>query len=257
MLWLCKKDAFQNKDFSRLNISLSEKKLIQANNRLDFHRSLRVRSCGRAQAHFKNSGQKLSLSSTDFSRSSRRGNEVCKVKFEYVILSLVQRSSVTWNFKNTYKFFTFSAKWHNRQEICTVLLKTMGANTLQTVFELFIYHETNLSYLTFPDLVSDNNQFYFIGLLGNDYCIFTETVQPIYLLYRYLDYFVQCFYFVWLEVVCSCQECFGESAVEAVSSRRVVSMAKSAVRIVICWGVVGQVNVISSSECRAIPGIKT
>ena len=48
----------------------------------------------------------------------------------------------------------------------------------------------------------------------------------------HLGCFVKSFYFVWCEVVCSCQECLGEGAVQAVSARWAVSIAKVAVRIV-------------------------
>ena len=68
----------------------------------------------------------------------------------------------------------------------------------------------------------------------------------------HLGCFVKRFYFVWCEVVCSCQECLGEGAVKAVPARWTVSMAKVAVRIAPGWRVVGNVNVISSSECRPI-----
>ena len=67
-----------------------------------------------------------------------------------------------------------------------------------------------------------------------------------------LGCFVKSFYFVWCEVVWSCQECSGEGAAVAVSSRWAVSMAKVAVRIAIGRRVVGNVNVKSSSECRPI-----
>ena len=63
--------------------------------------------------------------------------------------------------------------------------------------------------------------------------------------------FVKSFYFVWCELVSSCQECLGEGA-GAVPSRWAVSMAKVAVRIAIGRRVVGNVNVKSSSECRPI-----
>ena len=66
--------------------------------------------------------------------------------------------------------------------------------------------------------------------------------------FRHLEWFVECFYFVWCEEVWSCQECSGEGGAVAVSSRWVViSMAKVTVRT----GAV-QANVMSSSECRAI-----
>ena len=64
--------------------------------------------------------------------------------------------------------------------------------------------------------------------------------------------FVKNFYFVWCEPVSSCQECSGKGAVEAVPVRWAVSMANVAVRISIGPRVVGNVNVISTSECRPI-----
>ena len=71
-----------------------------------------------------------------------------------------------------------------------------------------------------------------------------------------LGCFVKSFYFVWCESVCSRQECSGEGAAVAVSSRWAVSMAKVVVRIAIGRRVVGNVNVKSSSECRPIGSMK-
>ena len=71
-----------------------------------------------------------------------------------------------------------------------------------------------------------------------------------------LGCFVKGFYFVWCEIVCSCQECSGEGAVGAVPARWAVSPAKVAVRIAIGRRVVGNVNVISTSECRPMVLLK-
>ena len=98
----------------------------------------------------------------------------------------------------------------------------------------------------------------FIGLSGNDHCInlliyfFNCEVKPIYSLSGHSGCFVKCFYFVWSELVWSCQECLGEGAAVAVSSRWAVGMAKVAVRTGCGWGVAGNVNVMSCSECRPI-----
>ena len=62
--------------------------------------------------------------------------------------------------------------------------------------------------------------------------------------------FVKNFYFVWCELVSSCQECLGEGAAVAVPARWAVSIAKVAVRIAIGRRVVGNVNVTSTSEWR-------
>ena len=64
--------------------------------------------------------------------------------------------------------------------------------------------------------------------------------------------FVKNFYFVWCELVSSCQECSCEAAAVAVSARWAVSTAKVAVRIAIGRRVFGNVNVITISECRPI-----
>ena len=73
----------------------------------------------------------------------------------------------------------------------------------------------------------------------------------------FLVCFVKCFYFVWCEVkVCSCQECSGECAAVAVPAWWAVSMAKVALRIAIGWRVVGNVNVMSSSEYRPMRWVR-
>ena len=64
--------------------------------------------------------------------------------------------------------------------------------------------------------------------------------------------FVKNFYFVWCEPVSSCQECSGEDGAVVVSARWAVSIAKVAVRMAIGRRVVGNVNVMSTSECRPI-----
>ena len=66
-----------------------------------------------------------------------------------------------------------------------------------------------------------------------------------------LGCFVKSFYFVWCEVVCSCQECSGE-VVAVPSTRWAIGVAKVAVRVAIGRRVVGNGNVMSFSECRSI-----
>ena len=68
----------------------------------------------------------------------------------------------------------------------------------------------------------------------------------------FLVCFVKSFYFVWCEVVSSCQECLGEGPAVAVPARWAVGIAKVAVRISVGWRVVGNANVISSSKYRPI-----
>ena len=144
-----------------------------------------------------------------------------------------------------------------KKRVCTALLKARGENSLQNIFQLFLsWGNKFLSYLIFPDLVLLRQQPIFIGLSGNDHYIFTEAAKRIHSLFGCLGCFVKCFYFAWLEEIWSCQECLGEGGAVAVSSRWAVSIAKVAVRIGIGWGVVRQVNVMPSSECRAIWGAK-
>ena len=81
---------------------------------------------------------------------------------------------------------------------------------------------------------------------------FSCEVTAMYSLSGHSGCFVKCFYFVWSEIVWSCQERLGEGGAVAVSSRWAVGMAKVAVRIGIWWGVVGNVNVMSISKCRPI-----
>ena len=72
-----------------------------------------------------------------------------------------------------------------------------------------------------------------------------------------LGCFVKRFYFVWCEVLCSCQECSGEPVVVAVPAVRwAVGVAKVAVRMAIGRRVVGNVNVTSTSECRPPVSVK-
>ena len=68
----------------------------------------------------------------------------------------------------------------------------------------------------------------------------------------FLVCFVKSFYFVWCELISSCKECVGESAVIAVPARWSVSNAKVAARQYIGWRVIVNEKVISSSECRSI-----
>ena len=65
-------------------------------------------------------------------------------------------------------------------------------------------------------------------------------------------YFVKSFYFVWCEVVRSCQKCSGEGAVLVVPARWAVCPAKVAVRLFIGRRVTGDVNVMAITECWPI-----
>ena len=94
----------------------------------------------------------------------------------------------------------------------------------------------------------------FIGLSENDH--YLSSKADLNSLSGYLGCFVECFYFVWCEAVCSCQECSGEGGAVPVSPRWAVSPAKVASRMAIGWGVVVNVKVMSSSEYRAIWGVK-
>ena len=152
-------------------------------------------------------------------------------------------------------YFTFSPQSGITVRKCVLsYIKSKGRKFLTNhLWVIYIsWGKFFLPYFSWPNCFRQQPILFYRLISGNYYYIFTETVEPIYLLSGYLDCFVKCFYFVWLEVVCSCHECLGESAAVAVSSRWAVSIAKVAVRIGIGWGVVGQANVISSSECRAI-----
>ena len=70
-----------------------------------------------------------------------------------------------------------------------------------------------------------------------------------------LGCFVKCFYFVWSKIIIStssCQKCVGEGVSIVVPARWAVIMAKVGIGIATRWRVVGNVNVIASSESRSI-----
>ena len=66
--------------------------------------------------------------------------------------------------------------------------------------------------------------------------------------------FVKCFYFIWSKMIItsSCQKCPGEGASIAVPARWAVSIAKVGIGTATGWRVVGNVNVMASSESRSI-----
>ena len=66
--------------------------------------------------------------------------------------------------------------------------------------------------------------------------------------------FVKCFYFIWSKMIItsSCQKCLGEGASIAVPARWAVSIAKVGMGMATGWRVVGNVNVMASSESRSI-----
>ena len=70
---------------------------------------------------------------------------------------------------------------------------------------------------------------------------------------QFLRCFVKCFYFIWSKMIItsSCQKCLGEGASIAVPSRWAVSIAKVGIGIATGWRVVGNVNVMASSESRS------
>ena len=71
---------------------------------------------------------------------------------------------------------------------------------------------------------------------------------------QFLGCFVKCFHFVWWKMIItsSCQKCLGEGASVVVPARWVVSIAKVGNGIATVWRVVGNVNVMASSEYRSI-----
>ena len=70
---------------------------------------------------------------------------------------------------------------------------------------------------------------------------------------QFLGCFVKCFYFIWSKMIItsSCQKCPGEGASIVVPARWTVSMAKVGLGIATGWRVVGNVNVMASSENRS------
>ena len=71
---------------------------------------------------------------------------------------------------------------------------------------------------------------------------------------QFLGCFVKCFHFVWCKIIItsSCQKCLGEGASVVVPARWTVSIAKVGLGIATGWRVVGNVNVMASSEYRSI-----
>ena len=71
---------------------------------------------------------------------------------------------------------------------------------------------------------------------------------------QFLGCFVKCFYFIWSKIIItsSCQKCPGEGASIAVPARWAVSIAKVGMGTATGWRVVGNVNVMASSESRSI-----
>ena len=71
---------------------------------------------------------------------------------------------------------------------------------------------------------------------------------------QFLGCFVKCFYFVWSKIIItsSFQKCLGEGASIVVPARWTVSIAKVGLGIGIGWRIVGNVNVMASSEYRSM-----
>ena len=69
-----------------------------------------------------------------------------------------------------------------------------------------------------------------------------------------LGCFVKCFHFVWSKrmITSSCQKCPGEDVIIVVPAWWAVSIAKVGIGTATRWRVVGNVNVIASSESRSI-----
>ena len=69
-----------------------------------------------------------------------------------------------------------------------------------------------------------------------------------------LGCFVKCFYFVWSKIIItsSCQKCLGEGVSIVVPARWAVGMAKVGIGTATRWRVVGNDNVMASSENRSI-----
>ena len=69
---------------------------------------------------------------------------------------------------------------------------------------------------------------------------------------QFLGCFVKCFYFVWSKLISACQKCLGKGASIAVPTRCTVSITKVSIGIATGWRVVGNVNVMASSENRSV-----
>ena len=68
---------------------------------------------------------------------------------------------------------------------------------------------------------------------------------------QFLGCLVKCFYFVWSKLISACQKCLGKGASIAVPTRCTVSITKVSIGIATGWRVVGNVNVMASSENRS------
>ena len=68
---------------------------------------------------------------------------------------------------------------------------------------------------------------------------------------QFLGCLVKCFYFVWSKLISACQKCPGKGASKAVPTRCAVSVTKVSIGIATGWRVVGNDNVMASSECRS------
>ena len=71
---------------------------------------------------------------------------------------------------------------------------------------------------------------------------------------QFLGCFVKCFYFVWCKIITtpSCQKCVGESASIVVPTWWAISITKVSGWIAVRWRIVGNVNVMASTESRSI-----
>ena len=68
---------------------------------------------------------------------------------------------------------------------------------------------------------------------------------------QFLGCFVKCFYFVWSKLISACQKCPGEGALIAVPTWWAVSIDKVSIGTATGWRVVGNVNVMASTESRS------
>ena len=69
---------------------------------------------------------------------------------------------------------------------------------------------------------------------------------------QFLGCFVKCFYFVWNKSISACQKCHGKGVSKAVPTWCAVSIAKVRRGTATGWRVVGNVNVMASTENRSI-----
>ena len=68
---------------------------------------------------------------------------------------------------------------------------------------------------------------------------------------QFLVCFVKCFYFVWSKLISACQKCLSEGASMAVPTWCAVLRAKVSIGTATGWRVVGNVNVMASTERRS------